>query len=79
MHRIRRAEVAMEKFEQIDKANQNRDKRPLSFKKKHYSRWSPGVCRECGKYFEMITQDHARKHGYQNADDMAKHGQIDWR
>jgi hypothetical protein len=43
---------------------------------KRPSRWNSGVCSICGKWVECITQDHARLHGYKNADEMAKAGVI---
>lgn len=43
---------------------------------KRFSRWNSGVCSICGKWVECITQDHARLHGYKNADEMAKAGIV---
>lgn len=36
------------------------------------SRWNSGICSLCGKWCEMITQEH----GFKNADEMAKAGVI---
>ena len=79
MFRMTRAQVALEKMAMIDRDNTHKKSPPLHFKNKEKSRWSAGVCLECGEYFEIITQDHAKSHGYKNADDMAKNGNIDWR
>ena len=43
---------------------------------KRPSRWDSGVCSICGKWVEGITQEHAKEHGYKNADEMAKAGVI---
>ncbi len=43
---------------------------------KRPSRWDSGVCSICGKWVECITQEHAKEHGYKNADEMAKAGVI---
>ena len=40
------------------------------------SRWNSGICSLCGKWVEMITQEHAKKHGFKNADEMVKAGVI---
>lgn len=42
-------------------------------KKKAPSRWSSGIC---GVWVNMITQDHAKVHGFMNADEMAKDGIV---
>jgi len=34
------------------------------------------TCSLCGKWVEMITQEHAKEHGFKNADEMAKAGVI---
>jgi len=43
---------------------------------KRYSRWNSGVCSICGKWVECITQEHAKSHGYKNADEMARDGVV---
>jgi len=45
-------------------------------RKKAPSRWSSGICSICGVWVNMITQDHARAHGFKNADEMAKAGIV---
>ena len=40
------------------------------------SRWDSGICSLCGKWVEMITQEHAKEHGFKNADEMAKAGIV---
>ena len=48
----------------------------ITMKTKHPTRFTSGVCRICGEWVEMITQDHAHRHGFKNADEMAKQGVI---
>lgn len=43
---------------------------------KNKSRWDSGVCSICGQWIECITQEHAKEHGYKNADEMAKAGVV---
>ena len=43
---------------------------------KRVSRWNSGVCSICGKWVECITQEHAKEHGYRNADEMARAGVV---
>ena len=76
--RINRETVAYKKCAQIDKENQ-RHKQPMRLRSKQHTRWTPGVCKLCGKYFEMITQDHAHEHGFSSPDEMAKAGVVEWR
>ncbi|MCR5756485.1 MAG: hypothetical protein K6F95_01080 [Selenomonas sp.] len=45
-------------------------------RKKAPSRWSSGICSICGVWGNMITQDHAKAHGFKNADEMAKAGIV---
>jgi len=40
------------------------------------SRWNSGICSLCGKWVEMITQEHAKEHGFKNADEMAREGVV---
>lgn len=44
---------------------------PYTHPKKR-SRWTPGYCTLCREAFQMITKDHAAKHGFKSPDDMAK-------
>lgn len=44
--------------------NQN-EKRPKT-------RWTPGFCSICQDYYSVITYDHARMHGFNTPDEMAK-------
>lgn len=43
---------------------------------RHTSRWCSGCCRICGEHMECVTNLHAEKHGYKNANEMIKAGQI---
>ncbi len=45
-------------------------------KTKHHTRWTPGVCSICGEWCDMITQEHAHRHGFQDADEMAQAGVV---
>lgn len=36
------------------------------------TRWTPGYCKLCHEPFEIITKDHAAKHGFKSPDEMAK-------
>lgn len=40
------------------------------------SRWNSGICSLCGKWVEMITQEHAKEYGFKNADEMARAGVV---
>ena len=51
-------------------------KRPIVVGTKRHSRWSSGICQMCGEFFQMITFEHANKHGFARPEDMAKNGNI---
>lgn len=53
-------------------------RRPIIVRSRKHSRWSSGVCKMCGEFFEMITFDHAAMHGFKNPTEMAKKGDINW-
>ena len=57
---------------QSDKLNGIR----LAKNNKVKSRWNSGICSLCGKWCEMITQEHAKEHGFKDAGEMAKAGVI---
>ena len=40
--------------------------------KGHLSRWTPGYCKICRAGYEVITCDHAKKHGFSTPEEMAK-------
>ena len=45
---------------------------------KHVTRWRAGTCTICGEWSTYISQDHAHRHGYKNADEMAHAGVMHW-
>lgn len=47
-------------------------------KQKKATRWRAGVCRLCGEAFQLITHEHAARHGFESADAMARAGVVDW-
>jgi hypothetical protein len=73
---IDRKHVAYGKAEQIERENHR--KKPLVMRQKKPSRWRAGVCKICGESFTYISQDHAHKHGFANADEMAQAGVVGW-
>ena len=38
----------------------------------HLTRWTPGYCKICRAGYEVITCDHAQKHGFKTPEEMAK-------
>ena len=57
------------------------ESKPPSFsditrKNGHHTRWMKGLCSICGEWCEMITQEHAHRHGFKNADEMARAGIV---
>lgn len=57
---------------------QDHMKPPVFLKQKVATRWRSGTCRLCGKWSTYISQEHARRHGFKDADEMAKAGVMDW-
>lgn len=63
--------MSRQNAEIINKANLD-----SAARKKKVSRWNSGVCSICGEWVECITQEHAKKHGFKNADEMAQKGIV---
>lgn len=57
---------------------QDHEKPPITVKQKAVTRWRAGTCRLCGEWSTYISQEHARRHGFRDADEMAKAGVMDW-
>lgn len=53
-------------------------KPPIVLKQTHLTRWRSGTCRLCGEWSTYISQEHAHRHGFKDADEMAKAGVMDW-
>ena len=62
--------------EKMKSKSQNFKKISLGKNSKVKSRWNSGICSLCGKWVEMITQEHAREHGFKDADEMARAGVV---
>ena len=58
--------------------NERRPHKATSPRQKKLTRWRAGTCRICGEWSSYISQDHARRHGYKNADEMAHADVMDW-
>ena len=56
----------------------NKGKKPVILPVKQRSRWQSGICKICGEYFDCITNEHAHRHGFPNADAMAKSDVVDF-
>ena len=65
-----------ESFMALSKQSDPVSKLDHSVKQKRKTRWDSGVCSLCGQWVDMITQEHAHRHGFKNADDMARAGII---
>ena len=52
--------------------------KPVILHQKKPSRWRAGICSICGEYMTYISQNHAHKHGFANADEMVKAGVMKW-
>ena len=48
----------------------------ITMKTKTPTRWHRGVCSICGEWCEMITNEHAHRHGFKDADEMARAGVV---
>ena len=64
--------------EMIERDNCSRKKKSVVIASKKRSRWQSGICKIGGEYFDCITQDHARKHGFKSADEMAQSDAVDF-
>ena len=71
-------EISAMQLDMIERDRRRYEKRPMVFTKKHRSRWQDGVCKICGEHFECITHEHAHRHGFANADEMAKSDAVDF-
>lgn len=70
--------IAATVCEMIERDRKNRGKQPILLPVKKRSRWQSGICKICGEYFDCITNEHARRHGFKNADEMAKSDAVDF-
>lgn len=64
--------------EMIEEDNKRAAKQPILLPVKKRSRWQSGICKICGEYFDCITNEHAHRHGFKNADAMAKSNIVDF-
>ena len=74
--KITRQQVLYQKADQIER--QNHRGKPFIIHQKKPSRWRAGICSICGEYMTYISQDHAHRHGFDSADEMAKAGVMRW-
>ena len=70
--------ISVMQCEMIERDNRMKEKKPVILAVKKCSRWQSGICKICGEYFDCITQDHAHKHGFKNADEMAQSDAVDF-
>lgn len=70
--------ISVMQCEMIERDNCSRKKKPVVIASKKRSRWQSGICKIFGEYFDCITQDHAHKHGFKNADEMAQSDAVDF-
>lgn len=47
-----------------------------TFRAKNPSKFRCGICSICGEWVEMITEEHAHRHGFKNATEMAQAGVV---
>ena len=78
MRQLDRRQVSYGKCEQIEIQENRKKKPPLVLRQKKHTRWNRGFCKMCQEPFEYISQDHAKMHGFRNADDMAMSDQVVW-
>lgn len=80
MKQVSRADIAQDKAEQIMRKKEQEKHPPARYRfhQKKPSRWRAGICKICGVYFTFISQDHARSHGFKNADEMAASDKVSW-
>ena len=74
--KITRRQVLYQKADQIEREAHRGN--PVILHQKKPSRWRAGICSICGEYTTYISQDHAHKHGFDSADEMAKAGVMRW-
>ena len=74
--KITRRRVLYHKADHIER-EAHRGK-PVILHQKKPSRWRAGICSICGEYMTYISQDHAHRHGFDSADEMAKAGVMRW-
>lgn len=70
--------IAATVCEMIERDQKNKNKPPIVLSVKKRSRWQSGICKICGEYFDCITQEHAHRHGFKNADEMAQSDVVDF-
>lgn len=70
--------ISIMQCEMIERDNYSRKKKPVVIASKKRSRWQSGICKICGEYFDCITQEHAHRHGFKNADEMAQSDAVDF-
>lgn len=71
-----RRTIAGRKMDMIEREAARRP--PMKWQQTHATRWRSGVCRICGEYCQCITNEHAERHGFKSADEMAKADVMDW-
>lgn len=76
-----RARIGMRLAEGIERENKARSRPTYRGRvevifnrvpKSKMTRYSPGFCSICQDYYNVITKDHARMHGFDSPDEMAK-------
>lgn len=70
--------ISVMQCEMIERDNHLKEKKPVVLAVKKRSRRQSGICKICGEYFDCITQGHAHKHGFKNADEMAQSDAVDF-
>lgn len=74
-HRGRR-EIGLTLCDMIER---DRHRHPaLIIRQTHTTRWRAGICSICGEYSSFVSQEHAHRHGFKDADEMAKSGVVKW-
>ena len=74
-NRVTRKDIGLSTIKMIDDENKPPQiVRKTEFKKP--TRFSPGFCKICGERFSMITNSHAEKHGFRNANEMANSDKV---
>ena len=74
----RARKISVMQCKMIERDNHLKEKKPVILAAKKRSGWQSGICKICGEYFDCITQDHAHKHGFKNADEMAQSDAVDF-
>ena len=71
--RITSEHIGYERAANIDLFNQSSHRIIGGFtNSRHLTRWTPGYCKLCRAGYEVITCDHAKKHGFSTPEEMAK-------